>query len=166
MKVFLHTSSALFTVCQYLARCSRYVLPKFGPIGRNTRYPYTFLFKKSCSKWALKQRFLPNFSDFDRFFCVFSCIPMSYTRLQWKNLWKMLRRHFMTRFMPKNGQNIGKFPYFHKKSRYLKNTFLDTSLARKVLLSSNLDQLLLGAWEKTQGAFFENSHFSGWFADF
>ena len=79
MKVFLHTNSTLFTICQYLARCSRYVPPKFGPIGRNARYPYTFLFKKSCSKWALKQRFLPKFSHFDRFFCVFSCILLSYT---------------------------------------------------------------------------------------
>ena len=78
MKVFLHTNSTLFTICQYLARCSRYVLSKFGPIGRNARYPYT-LFKKSCSKWALKRRFLPNFSHFDRFFCVFSCILLSYT---------------------------------------------------------------------------------------
>ena len=124
MKVFLHTSSALFTVCQYLARCSRYVLLKFGPICRNAWYPYTFLFKKSCSKWALKRRFLLNFSHFYRFSCVFSCIPMSYTRLPWKNLRKMPRQHFVMCFMPKNGQNIGKFPYFHKNHDISKPCFL------------------------------------------
>ena len=50
MKVLHHTVSALFTVCQYLARCSRYDPSKFGCVGQNERYPYTFFIKKLCSK--------------------------------------------------------------------------------------------------------------------
>ena len=123
MKVFLHTSSALFTVCQYLSRCSRYVPSKLGHISRNARYPYTFLFKKSCPKWALKRLFLPHFSDFDWFFCVFSCIPMSYIKLQWKNHQKISQRHFMTRYMAKIGQKIGKIPIFHKNRDISRSRF-------------------------------------------
>ena len=71
---------------------------------KNDVFTFLWTFKKSCSKWALKRLFLLNFSHFDRFFCVFLCIPMSCTRLQWKNLRKMPRQHFMTRYVLKIGQ--------------------------------------------------------------
>ena len=59
---------------------------------------------------------------------------------------KVTCQHFVPIFADFMPENIGKFPYFHKKSRYLINTFLETSSPRKVILSSNLDQLLLGTW--------------------
>ena len=64
---------------------------------------------------------------------------------------------FYEAFYAEKWPKYREIPLFLQKSRYLKNTFFDTSLARKVLLSSNLDQLLLGAWEKR---FFDHSHFS------
>ena len=113
MKVLIHTELALFTVCWNSIVNSRYAPSKFGQSRQNTRYPYIILIKNLCSKWALKRKFLPHFSHSDRFICVFSCNPMSYTRKQWKMPGKIPRCRFITRFMSKIWSKSRKIPYFH-----------------------------------------------------
>ena len=75
-------------------------------------------------------------------------------------------QHFMAGFRPKIGQNIGKFPYFHKianisKSLARRNLELGLSVWAEIWTSYSLLKYL-----KTYRSFFENFDFSAWFADF
>ena len=131
MKVFLHTSSALFTVCQYLARCSRYVLLKFGPIGWNGWYPYTFLFKNHAQNEHKMVHFLPIFGNKACFY-MFSHVTQWVRSDYNKKIWKKCRVSIFNQFYAKNWPKYREIPLFSQKLRYLKITKIPSSRARKV----------------------------------
>ena len=105
-------TSAFYRLLKFnreLKICSVKVRPITPKYAISLYNPY----KKLCSKWALNRKFLPHFSHSDRFICVFSCNPMSYTKKQWKMLEKMPRWRFIACFMSKIWSKSRKIPYFH-----------------------------------------------------
>ena len=130
--------STLFTVCQHQFLFSRYVSPKLGPVGPNSRILYTFLLKNPAQNEHKIATFYPIFSIKTGLCVVFPCNSISWSILWQKKSPKVPRQHFSAFFRSKNAENWPKyreFPLFLQNARYLKITARTFSEARNVRLT-------------------------------